>query len=57
MGLPSKFLNESQKAAAIMKGRERHLCLLGNEGLHIVDRWQTMRAFLREKHSPESKGL
>jgi hypothetical protein len=44
--LPKHFQEELAKATLRHQGRSRHLVLLGNEGLHVLERWRTERKLL-----------
>lgn len=43
--LPEHFLAEYRAIATRMEGRKRHLFLVGNEGLYVLDRWRAERHF------------
>ena len=44
--LPDQFMLECRATALRLEARRRHLLLLGNEGLHVLERWMTERHFV-----------
>jgi len=44
--IPEQFLKECRDTARRLEARTRHLLLLGNEGLYVLDRWRTERHFV-----------
>jgi hypothetical protein len=44
--LPEQFLKECRDTARRLEARTRHLLLLGNEGLYVLERWRTERHFV-----------
>ena len=45
MYLPTHFMQELERVHARQRAREHHLMLFGHEGLHVLERWRTMRHF------------
>jgi hypothetical protein len=48
MALPKRFTDEMRRAELHLDSRERHLILLGFEGLHALERWRTERDYRRQ---------
>lgn len=42
--LPRSFKEKVSDMRSMHRARERHLVLLGHEGLHMIQRWQATRA-------------
>jgi len=42
--LPRSFKEKVSEMRTMHQARERHLLLLGHEGLHMIERWQATRA-------------
>ena len=42
--LPRSFKEKVSEMRSMHRARERHLVLLGHEGLHMILRWQATRA-------------
>ena len=44
--LPEQFMQECRATARRLEARTRHLLLLHNEGLYVLERWRTERHFV-----------
>ena len=44
--IPNEFEVEIAKAEARLDGSRRHLLLIQNEGLHVLERWRAERHFI-----------
>ena len=51
--LPDHFVDEVRRAAMRIESRHRHLILLENEGLYLLDRWRNERAYWRYLQSKD----
>jgi len=45
--LPKHFQEKYMSTAHRLEARTRHLLLLGDEGLYVLERWRTERHFIR----------